>query len=1117
MKNSIERIGAPALVASAFFAWIVGALVLGSIATVVVLSGLTRSLIPVVYRDAAGFAANELVNELDRLKNIGGADVRAALDALESKASVVAPHTAFVVTDAEGRVEVASAACDRSAQLVQGFSASPFLQPTAWERVPALVSPCRSQRTFLAGTPFTGPSGGRMLLLFGAQPLVDSLFTRAGLSLVVQHLLPVLIFLLLFSTVTALVLERLFFRHADALANRIRQFSSEGIIRPIAASPLDELNEVSAAFTQLAGEEAAQQERLSREDDLRRRTLLALMHDLKTPLAALEGAVERLESSPPEDQKQRYKGIVRSALDTQLSYATMLEELASVPPDAVGMERQELDLTALLSELCEEVQPLVEKQGQTLTAEVPPLPIHLAVNRDLLRRALQNVVSNAIRYTPSGGRITASVLEDGESIAVTVTDTGRGIHPDDLPRLTEEFFRAASSEGTKGSGLGLSVVDRIVRVHGGQLTIESTLGEGTSVRITLPKGGAAPEPLMPMAQMCIVGAEAAERRFVAANSVLTAGVVLGLGWAAALGWGSTVAERAAAAGFLVFLLALARRFDVFERGLCGMYGILSWVVLALMLRTEERVVTAGFIAAAMGGVAVLLLIYGVLRRQLLLALPMFVLLFNYLPEKEFVLGMLSGCLAVFAAWVCDISRLKTGLAVVAVRITILCGLMASFGNFLCFYQASLALVTHDLRQRASAVAESELFWRHLADDGSPELEQFLSEQRERNPWFDFFIFDESGKPLASAGVAHPRLNSLQPGIPDGFWSSSSVGSGFARMSSMILKTYGTGDSSRRLGIAFPGEQSGHILSRQMQVALVQFGLFVWMAGSLLLILVYFKVYTEIRRRYETIKSGIARYRAGNYAEPIGLHSRDALGEIAAALDLLAARLPSLGADVRRQNEQLRRFLRRCAADLRELFSRVSAVETQDSLPQTLSRTVGDERQGIENLLEIFRLDIEGKRTESERVFLAELFEEECERARNQAQTSGAQMLVYMRGSLPTPVGSPELCVEALRHLLRLAVTASATSGLPTEVVVTGTSRPAIRASLPGVALTDDDRRFLFDPVYSERDRTVESFPLEGYLTARLIKQCRYAGWNFECEKDAETVWLCLGFEEGAGQ
>jgi len=134
------------------------------------------------------------------------------------------------------------------------------------------------------------------------------------------------------------------------------------------------------------------------------------------------------------------------------------------------------------------IRPRADVGGVTLTADLPgPLTVH--ADRDRLAQILINLVDNAVKYSPRGGRVTVSARPVAAGrIAVSIEDTGVGIPAEDLPRITERFYRVdkARSRELGGTGLGLAIVKHLVAAHGGQLDIESEVERGTTVRVTLP-------------------------------------------------------------------------------------------------------------------------------------------------------------------------------------------------------------------------------------------------------------------------------------------------------------------------------------------------------------------------------------------------------------------------------------------------------------------------------------------------------------------------------------------------------------------------------------------------------------------------------------------------------
>ncbi len=215
-----------------------------------------------------------------------------------------------------------------------------------------------------------------------------------------------------------------------------------------------------------------------------------IAHELRTPLTNLRGAAEvalRRARSPEE-----YREVLESALEEYERLTDMIDRLlflARADTGAAALERQHLDLRAEIEATCEYFMPLAEEAGVALvrsgSASVDADPV-------LVRRALANLVANALAHTPDGGRITVTAESADSGAMVRVADTGTGIAPEHLPHVFTRFYRvrdvAASSR--PGAGLGLAMVRSIAELHGGSAAIASRPGEGTTVSLLFP--GTAP-------------------------------------------------------------------------------------------------------------------------------------------------------------------------------------------------------------------------------------------------------------------------------------------------------------------------------------------------------------------------------------------------------------------------------------------------------------------------------------------------------------------------------------------------------------------------------------------------------------------------------------------------
>jgi two-component system phosphate regulon sensor histidine kinase PhoR len=217
-------------------------------------------------------------------------------------------------------------------------------------------------------------------------------------------------------------------------------------------------------------------------------------HELRTPLAAISAAAEHLQDTEtradPEAGPRFVDAIVRNAsrLEVLLDDILALSRFETHPE---SIERVTVDFAALVRLACEELRERAKAAGLDLSVAAPP---RLAVAGDpgALRRIVDNLVVNALTYTPRGGRVAVTLsMEAGEAV-LRVADTGIGIPPGDLDRIFERFYRVdkARSRSAGGTGLGLSIVKHAVGLHGGRVGVESELGKGSTFTVRIPAAAA---------------------------------------------------------------------------------------------------------------------------------------------------------------------------------------------------------------------------------------------------------------------------------------------------------------------------------------------------------------------------------------------------------------------------------------------------------------------------------------------------------------------------------------------------------------------------------------------------------------------------------------------------
>jgi signal transduction histidine kinase len=264
-------------------------------------------------------------------------------------------------------------------------------------------------------------------------------------------------------------------RPMGTLIDAARRIESGDYSAQVPESGPQDLRSVARAFNAMSA-------RLKTSDEQRRSFLADVTHELRTPLSVIRGQAEAIADGVyPGDTAH-----VAPILDATQTLDRLVEDLRTLVLTDAGnlvLHEESTDLGALVSDTLESFKTQAEGAGVTLRTDVGDDLPSIEIDPARIRSVIGNLVSNAIRHTPSGGSVSVGVTASGNGLAVTVIDSGEGIPPDLLPRVFERFVKGANSPG---SGLGLAIAHDIVTAHGGALAIESEPGSGTRVRLTLP-------------------------------------------------------------------------------------------------------------------------------------------------------------------------------------------------------------------------------------------------------------------------------------------------------------------------------------------------------------------------------------------------------------------------------------------------------------------------------------------------------------------------------------------------------------------------------------------------------------------------------------------------------
>ena len=232
---------------------------------------------------------------------------------------------------------------------------------------------------------------------------------------------------------------------------------------------------------------------LTKLSEMRRDLLQIALHDLKAPLAAANMLLHSLDATPDgalSSQQRRLVDRAKERLRELTVFIRDLEMLSVLETSDIEKQQELLDLAAVLRETIHDSEDLAQMHGHSLVAEIPEtLPAVKGVGL-LLREAVSNLISNAVKYTPDGGTIRVRAVAERDRVRIEVEDTGIGIALSDRGRLFREFSRLRRGDPqvrrTGGSGLGLSIVRRIVEEHGGVVDFHSELNKGSTFFIVLP-------------------------------------------------------------------------------------------------------------------------------------------------------------------------------------------------------------------------------------------------------------------------------------------------------------------------------------------------------------------------------------------------------------------------------------------------------------------------------------------------------------------------------------------------------------------------------------------------------------------------------------------------------
>lgn len=302
---------------------------------------------------------------------------------------------------------------------------------------------------------------------------------------------------LLFAALAGLLALRMLTVRIRRLALTMDGFRRSGFAAPVttrfgARRHPDEVDQLGATFEEMAVRISAQLERLRQTDQQRRELVANVSHDLRTPLTALQGYLETVtlkgDSLAPQE-RQQYLELAAGQGQRLARLVSNLFELAKLESTEKALELEVFSACDLVQDVVEKFQLAAGESGIALTAGFENDLPRVRGDLQLIERLLENLIENALRFTPVGGRVDVLCRPHADKMVIEVRDSGTGIPPEDLPFIFDRFYRGrtAASGSTDGAGLGLAISKRIADMHGETLTVENPPGGGASFVLTLPR------------------------------------------------------------------------------------------------------------------------------------------------------------------------------------------------------------------------------------------------------------------------------------------------------------------------------------------------------------------------------------------------------------------------------------------------------------------------------------------------------------------------------------------------------------------------------------------------------------------------------------------------------
>jgi len=417
----------------------------------------------------------------------------AALENLFHRLMVINPKVELYLLDTEGRILDFSAPPGRILREtvdlapVRRFISGDYTPPLSGDDPRGLGR----QKVFSAApVDVDGRRAGYLYVILASEQF-DSVAQMLAGSYVIKRNTLLSLLVVVFALLAGLLLFAVLTRRLRRLTRAVEEFQDAGFTGalPQGRRGGDEIDRLTYSINMMAERIAKQVQRLRDTDSQRRELVANVSHDLRTPLASLQGYLETLHlkgETLDRTERMHYIGVAHRHCRHLGRLVGELFDLARLEANEVQPAPEPFSLPELVQDVVHKFELRAGQCDVTLLAQYDEDLPFVVGDIALIERVMDNLIENALRHTPAGGTVTVAVAPAGATVTVRIIDTGAGIAAEDLPNIFDRFFQSDKMRTRGGAGLGLAIARRIVELHGCGIRAESRIGHGTTLSFDLP-------------------------------------------------------------------------------------------------------------------------------------------------------------------------------------------------------------------------------------------------------------------------------------------------------------------------------------------------------------------------------------------------------------------------------------------------------------------------------------------------------------------------------------------------------------------------------------------------------------------------------------------------------